>query len=404
MQGGAARAAYRLHRALLSSEVDSQMLVQSKISDDYTVIGPQGGLQRFASIVNPVLDSLLVRFYKSKRGTLFSPSLVSFRGIARKINKLNPDIVHLHWICGGMIGIGEIAKIKAPIIWSLHDDWAFTGGCHIKWECEKFKQQCGACPHLGSTAKYDLSRIIFNKKKKIFRRLKNIVIVGLSSWLASCAKESSLLKNISIINLPNLIDAQAFSPIDKNIARDLLGLPINKGLILFGAYNATNDINKGFKLLCDALKILKMDNIELVVFGSSKPMNPQIFKFRTHYLGHLHDDVSLRLLYSSSNVLVVPSLQEAFSQTALESFSCATPVVAYGATGIVDIIDHKKNGYLAKPYEAEDLARGIEWVLSHNDYFTLCKNARNKALNCFDEKIVIQKYIRLFKEVLEKTK
>jgi glycosyltransferase involved in cell wall biosynthesis len=145
---------------------------------------------------------------------------------------------------------------------------------------------------------------------------------------------------------------------------------------------------------------LDSENTELVVFGSSQPQTPQGFKQKAHYLGHLHDDVSLRVLYSAADVMVVPSLQEAFGQTASESMSCGTPVVAFGATGLLDIVEHQKTGYLAQPFSETDLAAGIDWVLNTPNYPELCQNARNKVLREFDSRVVAQKYIALYEQVV----
>lgn len=227
-----------------------------------------------------------------------------------------------------------------------------------------------------------------------------MTIVGLSKWLAECARKSTLFRDKKVINLPNPIDTTIFKPFDKEKARELWSLPLDKKLVLFGAMGATSDPRKGFVQLSEALNKLVDKNIELVVFGSSKPKNSQNFGFKTHYLGHLHDDVSLVTLYSAADVMVVPSLQEAFGQTASESMACGTPVVAFGATGLLDIVDHKLNGYLAKPFDTTDLAFGIEWVLNAPNYNELCKNAREKVIREFDSVVVAKKYIKLYEEIL----
>lgn len=398
IQGGAARAAYRLHKALLSEDVDSQMLVQSISSDDYTVLGPRTKFQKAMGKLRPYLDSIPVRRYPERTKNLFSPSWVPFAGLVDKINALNPDVVHLHWIAGGMMRIEDLAKIKTPIVWSLHDMWAFTGGCHYDEECAGYQKKCGVCPVLGSNKDKDLSRKVWLRKQAIFARFSNMTIIGLSKWLAECAASSSLFKNNPVVNLPNPIDTQTFSPFDKSGARRLLNLPLNKELILFGAMGATSDPRKGFKELTQALDHLPSD-YELVVFGSSEPQTPQGFKQKAHYLGHLHDDVSLRVLYSAADVMVVPSLQEAFGQTASESMSCGTPVVAFGATGLLDIVDHQINGYLAKPFDTQDLANGINWILQHSHPAQLAQAARDKVLLEFDSQVVAGKYIELYELV-----
>lgn len=401
-QGGAARAAYRLHKALLVEGVESEMLVQSKFSDDFTVIGSSTKLTRLFATCRSLLDALPVLLYKNRTQTLFSPSWLPFSGMAKKINDLNPDVVHFHWICGGMLRIEDIAKIKAPIVWSLHDMWAFTGGEHNDEGANDYLASCGYCKVLGSNKANDLSRWVFKRKRKTYAKKSNMTIVGLSRWLNDCSKSSTLLKDKVHINLPNPIDTLVYRPLDKTIACDLLRLPQDKKLVLFGAMTATSDPNKGYKELSEALGSLNMDNAELVVFGSSAPKVSAGFNFKAHYLGQLYDDVTLRVLYSAADVMVVPSLQEAFGQTASESMACGTPVVAFGATGLLDIVDHKENGYLAKPYETSDLAAGIEWVLNAPNYEQLSANARNKVLRKFDSKVVAKQYIKLYQSVLEK--
>ncbi len=400
-QGGAARATYRLHKSLLAQNIESQMLVQNKSSDDFTVLSEERKIRKYFNKLRPAIDSIPTRSYKDKTKTLFSPSWFGFSGIANKINEIGPDIVHLHWVCGGMITIEDIARIKAPVVWSLHDNWAFTGGCHIMWECEKYKESCGACPRLGSYREKDLSRKIFKRKQKAFNLKKDITVVGLSKWLNECSKSSSLLKDKKHVNLPNPIDTTIFKSFDKEESRELWSLPKDKELVLFGANDATSDINKGFKELSEAMQKLNDKNIEFVVFGSNKPKESQGFGFKTHYLGHLHDDVSLVTLYSAVDVMVVPSLQENLSNAIMESLACGTPVVGFDVGGNSDMIEHQENGYLAKTFDTTDLAYGIEWILNNEKYDELCQNARGKVLREFDSVVVSKKYIELYASILE---
>lgn len=401
IKGGAARAAYRLHEALLKSGIESHMLVDTKLSDDYRVTGQVSNIVKGISLLRRILERLFVNTYKHHSVTYFSPNLMPFSGLVERINALNPDIVHLHWVNKAMLSISDIAKIKAPIIWSLHDMWAFTGGCHYDEGCGAYQGLCGECKVLGSTRKNDLSRKVLNKKRRAYAKHKNLTAVGLSQWLASCASNSTLFKNSKVVCLPNPIDTSVYSPLDKTVAREILRLPKGKRLVLFGAMGATSDPRKGYKELCEALFKLKPEGIELVVFGSSEPKVSEGFKFKANYLGELHDDVTLRALYSAVDVMVVPSMQEAFGQTASESMACGAPVVAFGTTGLLDIVDHKENGYLAKPFDTTDLATGIEWVLHAPNYAELSANARDKVLNEFDSEVVVKRYIDLYRSVLE---
>ena len=397
---GAPQATYRLHKALLVAGVESQMLVQFKFSDDFTVIGPTTRIQKMINKLRLNFDTLPVRQYKDRKKQLFSPNWVPSSSIVNRINAINPDLVNLSWIHGGMMRIEDIAKIKAPIVWILHDMWAFTGGCHYNNECGAYEKTCGTCPVLNSKKLHDLSRKIWLRKKTTFSKIKNLNIVGLSSWMSDCAKQSSLLKETPIFTIPNPINTKAFAPIDKQQARELLNFPQDKKIILFGASSATIDPRKGFKELSEALTKINTVNTELMVFGGSKPKNPKNFKQKVNYLGTLHDNISLRLLYSAADVMVVPSIQETFGQTNAESMACSTPVVAFGATGQLDIVDHQINGYLAKPFDTNDLAQGIDWVLNAENYSELCQNSRDKILKEFDSRVVAKKYIALYEKIL----
>ena len=400
VQGGAARAAYRLHKSLLEQNIDSQMLVQDKESDALTIVGPVTKIQRAIGKMRPTLDELPVSFYKNRIKTLFSPSCLPFSNIIKKINEINPDIVHLHWICGGMIKIEDIARIKAPIVWSLHDMWAFTGGCHYDNECGAYTNSCGSCQILGSDKEYDLSRKVFNRKKKTFSKIKDMTIVGLSKWLNNCSSNSTLLHDKRHINLPNPIDTNIFKPFDQEKARELWNFPKDKKLVLFGAMSTTSDPRKGFNELSDALSNLKNKDIEFIVLGSSEPEDSQKFEFKIHYLGHLYDDISLETLYSAVDMIIVPSLQENLSNAIMESLACGTPVVGFDIGGNADMIEHKKTGYLAKAFDTKDLSNGIEWVLNSENYEELCQNAREKVLREFDSKVISQRYIELYRDIL----
>jgi len=402
ISGGAARAAYRLHQALLDSGVESQMLVQSKRSDDDMVLGPlnKTKTQKAIGIIRPTLDALPLKLYKNKTSTLFSPAWFPMGGVVDAIEAIDPDIVHLHWVCGGMISIEELGRIKKPIVWSLHDMWAFTGGCHYDEECGRYRTGCCSCPVLGSKKVKDLSQYIFARKQRSFAKLDNLTVVGLSRWLADCASQSVLFANKKVVNLPNPIDSTKFMPVDKVQARIALNLPSDKKLVLFGAMSATSDPRKGYMELVKALgKLPKNDNMELLVFGSSGSDSGQDCGFATHFFGHI-DEESLHLLYCAADVMVVPSLQENLSNAIMESLACGTPVVGFDIGGNRDLIDHKRNGYLAEPFSPMDLAEGISWILTSPNYEALSKNAREKVLRCFDSKVVAKQYIELYKSVL----
>jgi glycosyltransferase involved in cell wall biosynthesis len=402
LKGGASRAAYRLHQALLTEGVDSHMLVaQKQSSDDRVHTLNATKKERGLNLLRPTIDNFAVTRYKNRKEAAFSPAIIGSLGVIDTINAMRADVVHLHWIVGAMIRIEDLVKIEAPIVWSLHDMWAFTGGCHYDDGCGAYEQYCGNCQVLGSSKEHDLSRKIYERKKRVFSQIDNLTIVGLSQWISESAKRSTLLAEKRHINLPNPIDTSFFKPFDREKARELWSLPQDKKLVLFGAMGATSDPRKGFKELSEAIVQLPKDGIELVVLGASKPLDGESFGLQTHYMGTLHDNVSLITLYSAVDVVVIPSLQENLSNVIMESLSCGTPVVGFDIGGNSDMIEHQKIGFLATPFESSSFAKGIEWVLKEENHQFLSLNAREKVKKEFDFQVVAKQYMKLYEEVFD---
>ncbi len=401
IDGGAARAAYRLHGGLQRIGVDSQMLVRDKRSHDRTVIS---GKTKIAQL-GANLDGLPLHLYPTR--PMFSPQWFP-DAIAPKIAELSPDIINLHWLCGGYLRVETIAQFNKPLVWTLHDMWPFTGGCHYSQECDRYTKSCGACPQLNSSKNCDLSHWVWQRKAKAWKGA-SLTLVSPSVWLAECAKSSSLFQDTRIEVIPHGLNTEKFKPVAQQTARELLNLPQDKQLVLFGVTpSATGDPRKGFHLLHAALQKLSQsgwqDRLELVVFGSSQPEKPPDLGFKTHYLGQFHDDISLALVYSAANVMIVPSIQEAFGQTASESLACGTPVVGFNGTGVKDIVNHQQDGYLATPFEIEDLAQGIVWVLEDSDrHQKLRDRAREKAQQEFTLELQAHRYLSLFSELVNQS-
>ena len=403
IKGGAARATYRLHEGLQSIAVNSQILVNYKCSNDENVrLMPSKLGEKFKSL-RPKLNRLPLKLYPKLGQVIFSPQWVP-DSLASEVAKINPDVINLHWVCEGYMQIETLAKFNKPVVWTLHDMWAFTGGCHYSENCDGYMNSCGACPQLHSTKDTDISRWIWQRKAQAWQNLA-LTLVTPSNWLAQCAKSSSLFNKYPVKVIANGLDPEVYKPLNRPQVRDSLNLPQNKQLVLFGAMQGTDDRWKGFPLLVPALQSLSksgwQDKIELLVFGSSKPENPIDVGFKTHYLGRLEDE-SLAKVYAAADVMVVPSRYEAFGQTASEALACGAPVVAFDVTGLKDIVDGQQNGYLAKPYETEDLARGIAWVLEDPDrHQKLCRSARLKVEEKFTLEVQARAYKNLYEEILQ---
>ncbi len=407
--GGAARAAFRIHQGLRDKGVDSRMLVEIMKGNDSFVIGPQNDFQKLLAYARPrICKDTVLRYFK-RSGDRFTPASLPDR-LAGRINNINPDIVNLQWIdC--FFRIENISKLTKPIVWTLQDMWAFTGGCHYDRGCGRYQESCGCCPHLGSKRRHDLSYKVLRRKKKSWRNT-NMVIVCVSNWLADCARRSIVLGKYQVKVIPNGLDTRRFQPVDKRTARQLLNLPQKKKIILFGALYATSDSRKGHDHLKSAMRRLAewghSESMEIVIFGASAPSKDdewRDFGFPVHYLGVLQDDISLAVVYSAADVMVVPSEEEAFGQTATESLSCGVPVVAFAIGGLLDIVGHEREGYLARPFDSEDLARGIEWVLENQQrLYSLSENSRKKAMDELDIQLISSKYVELYQEITEQHK
>lgn len=399
ISGGAARAAYRIHQALRRHQMDSLMGVDSKFSDDWSVQGPLGRSDKTLARLRPVVGAACVRLLKTNNAILHSPALLPSRWPTRLAN-LKPDILHMHWICGEMLSISEIGRLAWPVIWTLHDMWAFCGAEHYT-EDFRWREGYARTNRPSYESGLDLNRWVWERKRKYWKRPFHIVTP--SHWLGQCVRESALMKGWPVTVIPNALNTDVWAPVERSLARRLLGLPQDQPLLLFGAMGGGQYRIKGFDLLRASLEHLRdqRSDLRLLVFGQSAPREPEDLGFPVNYLGHLHDDLSLRILYSAADVMVIPSRQDNLPNTGVESLSCGTPVVAFDTCGLPDIVTHRATGYLARPFDTEDLAAGIEWVLKDScRHGELSRNARTKAVGRFSEAVVVPQYLAVYEKVI----
>lgn len=398
LNGGAARGAYWLHKGLIAKGVDSKIITNAKdnLNDPDVLSLKKSKPTRILSFIVVRLDTLFLLLFPKRKRRIFS---TGFFGLNYKKNKFfkEADIIHLHWI-NGLVRTASIKNIRKPVVWSLRDMWPMTGGCHYSLDCEKYKTGCGKCPQLNGIFGIDpTSKLVASKVKKF----RNVKPVGISDWVTQQANDSVVFGPDRAITINNNVDCSQFFPVEKNNAREVLGISTDKKVILIGSTNII-DFYKGASIFFKSLETLDKGKYYLCVFGKPdvRAIEGTGFEFKT--LGFLHDDIALRIAYSSADVFVAPSIQEAFGKTLVESFACKTPVVCFDATGPASIVDHKKNGYKAKPFDPLDLAAGIEWVVDNPNYKGIAEAARNSALKKFDSLVNAEKYIELYKDLLSK--
>jgi len=399
--GGAARAALRLQKGVRDLGIDASLLVQFKFGNASHVLCNPNPLRKFARRVKGFLGMLPVRMYSNKPENNFSPALLPDH-LTAEVAGINPDLIHLHWLGAGFLQVETLGRLNKPLIWTLHDSWAFTGGCHVPFDCTRYRRNCGACPVLGSSRERDLSRRTWERKEKAWRGL-DLTVVTPSRWLADCARSSSLFRDVRVEVIPNGLDTGTFRPMGKRNARDLLGLPQDGKIILFGGVRGITDPNKGFHLLKPALQVVGKGSPAgmALVFSSFETAEVGDIGMPVVSLGPIHDDQKLAAIYSAADVFVAPSLMENLPNTIMEAMACGTPCVAFRQGGVPDLVEHKASGYLAQPYVGEDLAMGIAWVLEDaGRWEELSGQARKRVETEFAIEKVARRYADLYQTTL----
>jgi glycosyltransferase involved in cell wall biosynthesis len=406
--GGASVAAHRLTAALHNQGLGAKLLVSDGMQSVLTEVINKDYWSQQKAYARFLLERL--SFFPYEKNAMdrfsFSPANTGM-DISKHPLVVDADIIHLHWINQGFLSLKNIQQLVdtgKPIIWTLHDMWAFTGGCHYNGTCHEFLESCGNCLFLKNPHSKDLSSRLLSKKKKIYRNA-NMHLVTCSKWLKSMASESTLFRNKPCTVIPNPIDTEFFTPMDKMECRAKLKLPTDKKLLLFGAANIL-DPRKGIRFLTEALDILYEnfpvlhDKLELVVFGKMRLGDHPNFPFKTHFMRYVTDHKSLVHLYNAADAYVLPSLQDNLPNTVMESMSCGTPVIGFRIGGVPEMIEHEKSGYLSEVRNSLSLSTGIYETLFINDAAAMGEKARQKVFECYSEEKVARQYIDVYRKAL----
>jgi len=398
--GGASKAVMRLHKSLLTNNIDSYVLVQIKKGDNFRILTNNSILNRISYFFRFYLSRILLKFFLKTHNQnlhslqLFSGSFVNY------INNSDFDIIHLHWFQHEMLSVYDISKISKPIVWTLHDMWPFCGSEHIT-DTKRHILGYKSTNRPSFESGFDFNLFTWNRKMKFWRN--QLQLIAPSKWMADEAHSSLLFNSWPIKFIPNTLDTNIYKPISKIFARDLFGLPKNEILLLYGAIQGSKYHNKGFDLIEEVFNYLTSNyenlSFQIVIFGQSETKEKSSICYPIKYMGHIYDDITLALLYSACDVLLVPSRIESFCQTASEAQSCGTPVVCFNTSGLKTTVKHLESGYLAKTFDIVDFANGILWVLNQ-DSKTLSRNARNFAIETFDFTVAGKSHIDLYNSIL----
>lgn len=405
--GGAAVAAHRLMCALNQSGEHATMLVRDKDTDNPNVVALNNKwLQRWRFLWERLYIYIRCRF---SRRHLFDIDVANTGADITSLKVFKEaDVIHLHWINQGMLSLDGIRKILnsgKPVVWTMHDIWPATAICHITHNCNSFKSVCCNCRYMDKNAgSTDLANSTWLRKKKMLQS-QHLHFVACSRWLACEARKSALLFGQTISSIPNPIDTTLFCKSSTEEARKRLNLPLDKRIILFVAQKATN-VNKGMAFLIDACKMLAKeypdmaDNTCVAVLGGHADDVMEEVSFPAYPLGYTSDTARIIDVYNACDVFVLPSLSENLPNTIMESMACGVPCIGFNVGGIPEMIDHQKNGYVARFRDAADLAKGIRWVLFDSDYSSLSDCARHKTVHSYSQQAVALRYVEVYNHAI----
>lgn len=404
--GGAGIAAYRLHRSLVAAGISSFMLVCSKTSNDESVsevVPHPESSSRFAELVQrQYIDRNRTEDWNTYFSTAWNGTDLSTHPLV-----VEADIIHLHWIWDfqSMASLGSLMRLGKPVVWSFHDQRAFTGGCHYSGDCLEYENSCLECPQLisdpGSLPAHAL------KGQEAYWSKEVITVVGLSHWMGTCARNSKMFRGARVEVIHNSIDTKIYQPGDREAIREKLGIPTGSRCLLI-ASDYGNEIRKGFSLLAEAFKICSgeeafaemcaKNQIHLIYFGNYVPDFGYEFP-KVQALGYLKDDSDIANAFCAADIFLMPSVQDNLPNTVLESLACGTPVMAFNNGGLPDMIVEGKNGWLIEDKNCKLFGEAIlKFCLTPMDA-GLRENCRERAVMHFSPEVQILKFLKLYEEL-----
>lgn len=402
-RGGAAIAANRLFNALKENapELTISYLFQKSKSD----IGSQevklinNKFQKLKYAFRHVINQRALKPYSNPQGIYFSANLLGYPLENHPLIQ-QADLIHFHWVSDSLLApktLKALANKGKKIVWTLHDMRAFTGGCSYSGTCNKFTENCGACPALLSQNPKDITRKLWENQHRYYPSIQ-LNIITPSRWLAEEALKSSLLKESNVISIPNTLNQQIFKPLDKISLRIKYHINQESKVLAFGAVSADNDKRKGFDLLIKALEIIahhpQSQPIELIIFGTESQVK---LPFKTTYTQHIYDEHTLAEVYALADYFVIPSREENLPNTIAESLSCGTPVIGFNVGGIPELVLDGKTGYLAQELNAESLAQAINQAI--NSSTVLSETCRNFALQKLNPQSITHQHLIFYKSL-----
>lgn len=399
--GGAGIATRRLNSALNNDRVKSLNLVLEADHIDSTVMIMATGLKSEFNRAKVFISNLVLKLQKTSNPVKHSLNVFGNKSVLKNINKIDSDLVHLHWINNEMLTMKQVAAINKPICWTLHDSWVFCGAEHHPNLPLDKRYIDGYLRCSGSDSGIDINRFIYKSKLTALKELKiNFIVPSLfmKNMLIGSSMYNSACHSVAVI--PHGIDLNVFKPLERSLALNLLNLEADKTYILFGAVNALGDKNKGGDILEQSLNLLSCElcdnNIELLIFGSSSNETGVFGGFTANYLGNINDERLMPILYSAADLTIVPSLIESFGLVAAESIACNTPVVSFASSAVSELVITNKTGVISNKVTPEELKNSIIKALGCLEEFT----CREFAIENLSIEKSATKHIHLYESLI----
>lgn len=363
--GGAAIAARRLGRGLEKyHNTENFFVVRNKKSSDRNVFPTRKNqFEQTAERWFNIFSNMLGLQYQYLP---FSP-----RVILQKTREIKPDIISLHNTLGGYFTtrlISELSK-AAPIVWTLHDMWAFTGNAahtfgDTSWmQMKNSPSNTRIFPSIG----INTGSFLLRQKKKIYSK-SDLTIVTPSSWLYSLASKSPVLEGKEVRHIFNGIDLEVFSPGPKEQIRKKLNIPPEAKVLMFSAEKLKNNPYKGGRDLVEILKIINnrtSSKVHLLILGIGRLEQTDEFNnFTVHSTGYIHDEVKMAEYLSAADIFVYPSRADNLPNALTESIACGTPAVTFDVGGCGEIIKNEISGSLIEPFNIKRFAEETLALLS----------------------------------------
>lgn len=413
-RGGAARATTRLIEALgpRQAELGLELSVRAAGGPPHPLALPQalpGGAARHIRPASHYIRHRLDMLPSSTTNDGLHSRADVWTGIGRETNRAPLDVVNIHWVGTGTMSIGEIGRLRQPVVMTLHDMWAFSGSEHTTVERRYISGYPRSSRPTAETG-IDWARLTWLRKRRQWRTPMHIVTP--SRWLANCVRSSALMADWPTSVIPNPLDTNFWKPVDRQIARSKLGLPGDATLLLFGADGETQQSIKGGSLLEAAIQrlplYLAMDaqaskDVRLVTFGVGirGAENSTRLPLPVINLGRLDSDEKMRDAYSACDIMIVPSKIDNLPNAATEAQACELPVVAFAIGGLTDIVDNYSTGRLCPPFDTDRLAEAIAWLVDDKSRVRKLGHAgRLKVSNWLNPDVIASSYADTYRNAL----